>query len=361
MAVEVEQIVSMPIVNPATRRSSRSFIFMGVQDRREDDKVIDWKGTSRPDRTITQLTIGYQAELYALAGDGEVLEIEYRLIQRPQLKYTRPRFTWAVVKADRKTAIKLCEIKADAEEIVDNWRSPAPIPTIEGRHTGDESRQAYEDRCFEQLLKEPQRMVSHNYLVTPAKLEQTRWWLWECSKRILDSRRNNRWIPNTGACFASDRKEPCAFLPLCEAVQNGHNYEALILDDFQRVTDPHPELGGHGENLPDRDILTFSSLSDLARCEMLFYWRHEQCLRKKRDEDSEPLWVGSAMHRGVAGYAKAGLRTAMAAVEGWAAQNPILGEDAAWKQDEQIARARAMVRAAAVKWPELSQVLDVTA
>lgn len=351
MPVEVEKIVNMPVVNPETGYPSRSFIFMGALDRRQGDKIIDWKGTSRPDRTITQLTIGYQAELYALASGNDVLEIEYRLIQRPGLKYIRPKCAWAVVKEGRKTAIKVCETQEKADEHIGTLQSTEGV-AIEERYSGDVTRQNYEERCWDQLLQEPQRMVSHNYLVTPAKLEQARHYLWECSKRILDSRRHSRWIPNTGACFAYER--PCPYLPLCEAVQEGAGWETLAQDEFRDVGNSHPELGdvvSHNCNF-NRDILTYSSLCDLASCETFYHWKHEQRLAKQREEDSEPLWVGSAMHRGVAGYAEGGLDAAMAAVEAWAVANPVLGEDAAWRQDEQVGRARAMIRAAAVKWPE---------
>lgn len=348
--MEVEHVVSMPVVNPETNRASRSFVFMGVLDAETDDKIVDYKGTSRPDRFITQLSIGYQAELYALARQHEgrkVLEIEYRIIARPGLKYSHPKYRYAVTKPGRKSAIKVFDDPAEAESL-----AAMRGADVETRVTGDADRDAYEQRCLEWLAEDHARVRSHPYFVNPVKLQQAKWFLWECGKRILDSRANNRWIPNVRACFAYDR--PCIFQPLCEAVLNGADVDWTKDDQFRQVESSHPELEGADKaplivNLM-RVVLTHSSLGDLTRCEMLYYWRHEQRLRKQVDEDSEPLWVGSAMHVGMAAFATDGLDAALAAIDEWAEKNPVLGFDASWRQDEQIARARAMVRAAAAKW-----------
>lgn len=342
----VERAVSMPVVNPETGRASRSFVFMGVLDLEEGDRIVEYKGTSRPDRFITRLAIGYQAELYALARQHEgskVLEIEYRIIARPSLRYSRPKYRYAVTKPDRKTAIRVLDDPAEAEALA-KMRGAE----VEERVTGDVTRDDYEQRCFKWLLGESDHIRSHPYFVNPAKLRQAAWFVWECSKRILDSRLNRRWIPNVGACFAYDR--PCMFQPLCEAVLHGTDVDWTCNEQFQQIESSHPELKGADKN---RAVLTHSSLADLTLCEMLYYWQHELRLRKRVDEDSEPLWVGSAMHVGVATYTTAGEEAALTAIDKWAEANPVLGPDASWRQDEQIARARAMVRAAAAKWSSL--------
>ena len=342
----VERIVSMPVVNPDTGRASRSFVFMGVLDFEEGDKIADYKGTSRPDRFITQLAIGYQAELYTLARQHEgykVLEIEYRIIARPSLRYSHPSVRYAVTKPSRKTAIRVLDDLKEAKALAIMQGAE-----VEERWTGDRDRNAYEQRCFEWLAEDPTRIRSYPYFVSKAKLTQAQWFLWECGKRILDSRTNNRWIPNPGACFAYDR--PCVYQPLCEAVLNGNNYHDVLVENFQIVESSHPELNGADSDHNGKGVLTYSSLSDLTSCEMLYCWRHEQRLRKRVDEESGPLWTGSATHVGVAKYATDGEAAALAAIDEWADKNPVLGPDASWRQDEQIARARAMMRAVAAKW-----------
>lgn len=361
--MDVERVVSMPVINPETGRASRSFVFMGVLDLEEGDKIAEYKGTRHPDRFITRLAIGYQAELYALARqhDGhEVVEIEYRIIARPGLKYSHPKYRYAVTKPNRKTAIRVLDDCEEAKKLATMQGAD-----VEERVTGDATRDAYEQRCLEWIAEDATRIRSYPYFVSQVKLQQAKWFVWECSKRILDSRANNRWIPNTGACFAYDR--PCMFQPLCEAVLNGGNVDWTKDEHFQQVESSHPELNGADKNKQQSEmvdcgfgithqntlgVLTYSSLTDLTRCEMLYYWRHEQQLRKRQDEESEPLWVGSAMHVGVAALATGSLDAALVAIDEWAERNPVLGYDASWRQDEQVARARAMVRAAAAKWFE---------
>ena len=61
------------------------------------------------------------------------------------------------------------------------------------------------------------------------------------------------------------------------------------------------------------------------------------------------LWVGNAMHAGMEAFAKQGIEAALSAIDEWAEQNPVLGDDVR-RQDEQIAKSRAMVRAASERW-----------
>jgi hypothetical protein len=329
---------------------------MGVADRVEGRKLIDWKGVSDPARFIKQRTIGFQGELYAMAlGEAghEIDEIEYRLITRPRLQYSHPRYKYAVMRAGRKTAVRVFDDRDEAETLA-RVQNDEGIPAhVVDRATGDVSVGAYEKRCLDWLMEEPERVVSFPYHLTRSKIDQARWYLWENSKRLLENRRCKRWLPNVGACFAYERE--CPYMPLCEAAQNGADWRWVIEDRFQAIESSHPELEGKDNG---EDILTHSSLEDLARCEMYYYWRHEMKLRRSVESDSEPLWVGSAMHRGVKAYADDGLPAANIAIDDWANSNPVLGEDANWKQDEQAAKARAMVQVAALKWPDLTGAPD---
>jgi hypothetical protein len=341
-----ETIVSMPILNPETRAPSRTFRYMGKIDGVEDRKIVDWKGVDNPAQFIQRRRIGFQAELYALAlaeQDIKLDEIEYRLITRPLLKYSEPKFKWAVMRTGRKSAVKVCDNRKEAEGL-----ASAQGCSVEERVQGDATRDIYENRCFEQFVDEAERMVSHLYRITPSKLEQARWFLWENSKRLLENRRCNRWIPNDKACFAYRRD--CEYLELCDAVQNGGDYEYLIEDGYSMLESSHRELEGADAN-DGLEVLTHSSLGDLTLCEMLYQWRHERKLRKGQYDDGEALWIGSAIHCGLEATANAGEIAGLEAVETWAQANPVLGFDSAWKQDQQVARARAMIRAAVLKWP----------
>ena len=339
----VESVVSLPVVNP-DGGTSRTCIYMGKVDRTEDTKVIDWKGVAECARFIRLARIGFQAELYALAvrhGGQDITEIEYRLIRRPQLRYSKPSYTFAVMRIGRKSALKLCDTRKEAERA-----ATMSDASVEVRCKGDANRAAYENRCLNDIIAKD-GLVTHNHILTEAKLEQARWYLWGCSKRILDCRTHNRWMPNPRACYAYERE--CPFADLCDACQNGANYEWIIGDQFQVRETSHPELKSW-VTFNGKTILTFTSCSDLTACEMFYYWKHERRLAKRHDEDSEPLWVGSAVHAGLEGLTTDCLDMAFAAIDGWAEDNPVIGEDAFWRQEQQIARARAMVRAAKAKW-----------
>lgn len=346
-SVQVETVLSMPIKNPETGASSRSFRFMGKTDRREGPKVIDWKGVDNPARFIQQCRIGFQAEVYALAWwelhGVPIQEIEYRLITRPTIKYKTPNRSWACTKPSRKSAVRIFDNEADAKKL-----AALQSCDVEPRCAGNPTREHYEKECMDWLWQGGgRRLVTHNHLLTTAKLEQAKWWIWECSKRILDSRRMKRWIPNVHACHNWNRE--CPYIELCDAVQNGADWQWIVDERFEARKSSHPELDGADNGA---DILTHSSAKDLASCEMLYQWRHERKLRKRADEHFAARDLGSAMHRGLEAFAGDGIEAAYAAIDTWQDDNPILGEDAAWRQDEQVARARAMVRVAYQKWPQ---------
>jgi hypothetical protein len=341
----IEQTVEMPIVNPDTKRSSRSFIFMGKVDRVDPQlrRVRDWKGVAKVDRFLRELRIGYQAELYVLAlqrAGVTIIEIEYCLITRPTIEFTKCRRTYAVMRAGRKSAVKLFDDQTKAETF-----ATLQGCSVEERIRGYVDRDAYEKKCVEWLLERPERLVRHAYTITPHKLTQAAWFLWDASKRVLECRRFDRWIPNVKACYDYERE--CPYADLCEAVQCGSDWQ-FIADEWYEVRESsHPELKGADDGRP---VLTHTSLSDLTRCEMYYQWKHEKRLRKRCSDDSEALWIGSAMHAGMEAYATGGEDAAGIAIDAWADGNPVLGEDDTRKQDQQIARARAMARAAAQKW-----------
>ena len=340
--MKTETTISMPILNPATKGRSQTFDYWGKIDLVEGDRLVDWKGTDDPDRFIRQKKLGLQGECYALAlqaAGQRITEIEYRLITRPTLHYTLPTYRYAVTREGRKTALRVYDTREKAEEYLCFLLEGC---YIQERITGDVDRNAFENRCFEWLKAEPSRLVAHTLFLTESRLQQARQMLWDISKRILDNRTNNRWIMNEGACFAYRRE--CSCMPLCEAKMDG----AALPEEFAEVANVHPELGDVDPN--GRDVLTYTSSSTFKTCEMKHYWLYERGLRRERDE-GDPLWIGSAAHVGLAAYASTGLDNALAAINEWGEAQLVLGERDTRLQDERIAKARAMVRAAALKWP----------
>lgn len=298
----IERVVSLPVINPATGWPSRTFEWRGKIDIVDGGRVIDWKSCRDPQRTIKTKALSYQVELYALACEHEgipINEVVYRLITVPSIKF--------------------CGKDADAS--------------------------AYEDRCYEWLL-EPGRMVEHPFMVNRAALDAARRWLWDTTRRQRQNQLSGVWLPNEHACFQWERE--CEYFPMCEAWKNGT--DPNLRDNYDKVDNRHPELGDDAR-FAKRQVVTYSSLSLLTTCERKHYYKYELGLRKKR-EDSESLWVGSAMHVGLEKFAADGVDAARKAIAEWADANPVLGEDAARNQEQQVSRAMAMCRAAETKWGE---------
>ena len=299
---ETELLVTMPVVNPDTGKRSRTFQYMGRLDGMEEPIVIEIKATADPSMYMFRRTLSYQPELYAMAaryGGYNVMMIEYRMIVPPQ--------------------IRLC--------------------------SKDKSQDDYEQRCYEWIMDRPDdRLVTHRVTLSIGRTEAARRYLWACGQRILVNRRTCVWIPNGSACDEWSRV--CPYKRLCEAASDGADPETLIDSEYEIVSNSHPEVGSYGA---DSGVLTYTGCTVLAQCEQKYFWMFERNLRRPR-EDTDARWLGSAVHAGLDGFARGGLEQGRAAIDQWADANPILGPEAADKQIQDIAKARAMVRAASEKW-----------
>lgn len=97
------------------------------------------------------------------------------------------------------------------------------------------------------------------------------------------------------------------------------------------------------------DILTYSSATTYCLCERKYFWRFERAVRPKREEESDALVVGSVSHVGCDAYVSGGLQAGLDAIADWMKAQNVIG-DAVRKAQERAAKARAMVRVAALKW-----------
>jgi len=299
MPDNVEVVVRCPIINPDTGRSSRRYEFAGVVDVIEDSKIVDWKSCSNIDTFVREKKIGFQPYLYALAAQSagyRIDEIEYRLIETPSIRFCGK----------------------------DKWDIAA-----------------YEDRCFEWLHATPNHLMTYSIMINSARMQQTKVFLWDCAKRLLENYAKDRWLPNEHACHKWQRV--CEYAPLCEAMVDGLDVDWIIKDSFEKRESHLKEIES------DRKFITYTSLSTLTLCEMKYFWRYVHNLTPRTDYH-EARWLGSAMHRGLEAYAQGGAQAAKLAIYAWERENPALGEGTKYV-DQQCAKARAMVRAAAAKWP----------
>ena len=302
--IATEQNVSLPVINPDSTGKSNTFVFAGKVDRVEDETIIDYKGCSDPADFIHSQKIGCQPYYYAMAVEAAceitIEEIEFRLVKFPSISFC-------------------------------------------GKDNGDVD--FYENRCVE-WLKGDGKVVEFSFVLNPARLKYARRKLWAASKRILEARRTKHWMTNESACKHWNRT--CEYADLCGAEADGADVKWLIEQQFEVGEFLHPEL--ELNNIDGKEIISHTRISMLTLCEMKHYWRFERGLRRLWDY-AESRWLGSAMHVGLEAYANEGnVDAARKAIDDWQQQNPVLG-DANNYVDQQCAKARAMVRAAAERWP----------
>ena len=314
MDVTTEQVVTMPITNPATGRASTRHTFAGKLDLIEGHVISDWKTCTNTKDYAHERLMSYQAELYVLASKQPITEVQYRLIARPKLK--------------------LCS--SDLPK-----GSPKGSTNFDVKH--------YEARVYAWMLERPERMVELRHPLNHARLGQAEEWLWNIHVRLMHCEKHG-FLTNSHGCKAWHKD--CPYMPLCAANALGGDVRDVIKRDYEKRPVAHAELG-----IDDPDVITFSSASCLCLCERKYDLLYRQGLKPRNQDDGEALFVGSATHKGLEHYKKHfSVDAALAAIDQWEKENPILGgfenhADKQHAQDERIAKARGMTRAAAVMWP----------
>ncbi len=295
METIVEQLVTFPIDD--------EFTYGGKIDLIEpkEGRIVDYKGVSSISDFIDRRAISYQVEFYAIAAKLslgiDIKEVEYRLIERP--------------------GIKFCGKDHDDPEL-------------------------YEKRC-RLWLRQDGKLKKILVPINPESLKTAKKYLKRTADRIRLNRELKSWIPNEHACH--DWSRTCEFLPLCTASKYGADVGALIEKDYKRRDVRHPELGRN-----DPNTITYTSSGTLFQCETKSFWKDEMQLVRAGEMPSEAMYIGSAVHLGMETLARGGLEAARMAVLEWGNEQKVIGQKMAHKRDEMIAKAKAMVYTAAEQW-----------
>ncbi len=312
---QTEQVVTMPVINPKTGRASTRHTFAGKLDLIEKKETLsDWKTCNDTQDYAHERLLSYQMELYVLSCKQPITEIQYRLIARP--------------------GIKLC-----GKDLFPG----------EKKGSTNFDKKHYEDRVYEWMLERPERMVELKHPLNHARLAQAEEWLWAIHVRLMHCEKHG-FLANSHGCKAWFKN--CPYVPLCALNAIGGDIQDMIERDYEKRPVVHAEL-----SLDDVNVITFSSASCLTLCELKFDLLYRQGLKPKNYDDGEALFVGSATHKGLEHYKKHfDLDGALAAIDEWEKANPILGgfgshADKQHEQDQRIAKAKGMTRAAAWKWP----------
>jgi hypothetical protein len=299
----VEKFLTMPIRNPETGRPTQAFMFIGVLDNVADGCIVrDWKTTDDIPKYIDRTKLGFQADsqaLLALANGINVTGVQYCLIQRPRIKLKKN-------------------------------QTPAE----------------YEDECVQWIADQPMGVYEHELYFNTARLENAQWRIYHVAKQIADNRITGRWLMNSGACHSYGRR--CEYASLCIAEVESVDTEQIIREEYRPRTRRHEDEDGL--DFGGKDALSYSGCECFTTCQKKYAWKYEREIEPDTEDTSEALRVGKLMHLGIEALIKGGMAEAVSAIERKAAEIPFLGEDGHKTILQEAAKARAMVRIAAMQW-----------
>lgn len=287
---QVENTMTSALWNPATDRSSRSFVVAGKLDvfaelngRRY---IFDHKTTSDdiedPDGPYwRQLRVEGQATHYMLLQwlngvkpDGAVWDV----VRKPSISPKK------LTKAERASCV------ADRKY----FGTSMSMDTLAALQTGErETLEMYEARLtYDCTVERPERYfqrrpvprLDHEILEYAEDL-------WQHGQNILASRKIARLPKNSGACMLYG--SPCKFLGIC----SGH--DSPESDRWRRREIRHSELGGV---VGKQDALTNSRVRCFQTCPVKHRFEYELCLERQDEEEKETLYFGSAYHEGLAAW-----------------------------------------------------------
>ena len=282
----VEEVFQLPIVNPDTARSSRTFTQGGRFDLTVHYDRRDWlmehktcsEDIADPSAPYwKRLAIDSQVSMYALANwqDGRKLDgTIYDVIRKPTI---RPK---QIPKAEQKLLVegKYCGFDVTAGDLDDAIQN-------EFRETP----RLYGCRLLRDTLDEPQKYFQRRP-VPRLDSEILEWAgeLWQVAQDMRQTELDGHHYRNSGACMNYGR--PCDFLGICSG------YDTPESDKWKQREQAHPEV-----NLPN-DVLTHSRIRCYQTCKRLHHLKYNLRLERADDETAEALVFGQLLHKALEAY-----------------------------------------------------------
>jgi hypothetical protein len=287
---DAEHVVRLPIVNPETGRTSRTFDqagkFDGIAAGYGKTVLLEHKSTSDdiadPDAPYwRRLAIDSQVSKYMLQSWQEGLKLDgclYDVIRKPGIRPKR------LTKAD------LAEISAKGTYC--GFQVEYGEYELVLRGQGDETPYLYFLRLSAETMAEPERYFQRRMVPRlDSEVAEYATELWQIADEIRMARINRRHFRNSEACIAYGR--PCEFLGIC----SGH--DTPDSDKWTRATEVHGELPGIGDG---RDTLTNSRIKTFQTCRRKHELRYEIGLRRVNEDEAEALYLGTALHEALAAW-----------------------------------------------------------
>lgn len=308
-----EEVFHVPVCNPETGATSRTFTHAGKYDG-----IIRYQPTGqtylREHKTCSEdiedpnttywrrLVIDSQVSAYMLANWQSERKLDgtmYDVVRKPTIS---PK---GIPKGDTRKKMKIDGkmVPIDAEQQQLN-----NIGTIEeiknfGTYLGHEidptdcdwlnagdtePPELFSIRLAKDTLERPERYFQRRTVPRmDSEIVEFAGELWDVSKAMLEARSNERHYRNSDAC--TQYGSPCTYLGVC----SGH--DSLDSDRWQRGGNVHSELPELTED-NGLSVLTNSRIRCFQSCRRKHYFRYELGVRRVDEEEREALFFGTLWH-----------------------------------------------------------------
>ena len=226
LGVEMEFVV--PIINPATNRSSRTFELRGKVDGLSQLKqsgelfLLEHKSAAQiTGDYIERLPSDFQINLYAMALS----------------RFLKRKISGVIYSITRKASLKQSE--GETEEQFEIRKAELIQKSKTGKTTAKRKMPETDDEFRERLIEKyrDQEMYYREVLYLSAEdAARTSSELWDITKLILAAKRESTWIPNWDNCFKFGN-QPCMYWPLCRSNNNTN-----VRENFYKIAPPNEEL-----------------------------------------------------------------------------------------------------------------------
>ena len=224
----VEQEFSIPIINPLTGRSSRTFELRG-----KVDGLVQMRGSGElfllEHKSAAQITGDYIERLPS--------DFQINLYSMALSRFLKRKISGVIYNVTRKASLKQSEGETEAQFEVRR------AELIERSKTGKSSanrKMPESDEAFRERLREkysdPEMFYREILYLSDEDALRTSTEIWDITKLILTARRENSWIPNWESCFKFG-SQPCRYWPLCRSSNNPN-----VRENFYKIAPPNEEL-----------------------------------------------------------------------------------------------------------------------
>jgi hypothetical protein len=223
--IDTELEFRIPITNPATKRASRSFEFMGKVDAlvKLDDLyfIMEHKTASLiTGDYIEILPMDFQINLYAMAlskyKNIPIAGVIYNVIQKSKIK--------------QKQGETLEQFEIRKNELIRKSKTGK----TSAKRQMPESDEDFQYR-LKSVYQDPKMFHREILYISNEDIRRTQHQLWEITQEILNTHRRGVWSQNTDTCFRYHR--PCMYFPLCRAHDTPN-----VKDNLFKESPPHSEL-----------------------------------------------------------------------------------------------------------------------